>query len=84
MARNMSERNLYYFVKIMSMNMMLDKRKVKLIRSYLSRSEVIGLSKFVCKIYDRLIQLSIDILLSVMFIVRCLVIEFHKLYILFV
>ena len=43
MARNVSVRSLLYFVGSMSMNMMLDERKVKLVKSCWNGSEVISL-----------------------------------------
>ena len=42
LARNVSVRSLLYFVGSMPMNMMLDERKVKLVKSCLNSSEVIS------------------------------------------
>ena len=69
MARNMSVRSLLYFVGSMPMNIMLNERKIKLVKSCLNSSEVISLcakvrstgSSFldICHKYDVHYELSI-------------------------
>ena len=72
MARNESVRCLLYFAGSMLMNMMLDERKVKLVKSSLSSREVISfcarirstdnnfLCRLVCNKYDVRCEMSSD------------------------
>ena len=71
MARNVSKRSLLHFVGSMSMNEMLDERKIKLVKSCLNSREVISLcaarirstdSSFldICHKYDVHCELSND------------------------
>ena len=69
-ARNASVRNVLYFVGCVPM---LDERKFKLIKSWCSNSEVISLCA-----RKRSTDAYKILVLSIMFIVTCLVIERHK------